>query len=429
MRKSADHGHSLRVPPASPARRPVVSFVLATHNRRAVVRHALEQLALARPCGGDYEVIACDNDSTDGTPDAIGDLTTQVLRIGRNAGSCAKTFGVARAAGRFIVFLDDDSCPRPGSVERMIEHFASDPRLGAAGFTVHLPDGRREGGALPGVFLGCGVGFCAEALRESGGLDPWFFMQAEEYDLTFRLAAAGWKVAMFDDLHVEHLKTPTARRSERTTYYDTRNNLVVVARWLPEPLESFYFDDHVQRYRWLAEACGHEGAFECGLWAGLLRRSQERWAYRRRRLSAAVVETFFRLADVEARLSRLRRGGVKRIALGGFGKNIYAFHRGAALAGLQVVAIGDDRFGRSAGRAYRGTPLLPFEEAAALAPELFVMGDMSPVHAAAHARRLRERTSLSVLDWFGEADRRGESSASQRIAEENRAAMRHTIAT
>ena len=61
----------------------------------------------------------------------------------------------------------------------MIEHFEADPRLGAAGFTVHLPDGRLEGGALPGVFLGCGVGFRAEALRGAGGLDPSLFMQAE----------------------------------------------------------------------------------------------------------------------------------------------------------------------------------------------------------------------------------------------------------
>jgi putative ABC transport system substrate-binding protein len=49
-------------------------------------------------------------------------------------------------------------------------------------------------GALPGVFVGCGVGLRAEAYAESGGLDRTFFMQAEEYDLSFRLAVAGWEV-------------------------------------------------------------------------------------------------------------------------------------------------------------------------------------------------------------------------------------------
>ncbi len=424
MRNPAARGESLRTPPAGSTGAPLVSFVLATHNRRAVVRHALEQVALARPCGGDYEIIACDNASTDGTPDAIGDLATVVLRLDHNAGSCAKAYGVERARGRFIVFLDDDSYPHPGSVERMIEHFAADARLGAAGFTVHLPDGRREGGALPGVFLGCGVGFRAVALRAGGGLDPWFFMQAEEYDLTFRLAEAGWTVSMFPDLHVEHLKTPTARRSQRTTYYDTRNNLVIVSRWLPEPLESIYFDDHVQRYGWLAENCSHEDAFESGLWAGRLRRSAERWAFRRRRLSPALVERFFRLAEVETRLRRLRHEGFRRIALGGLGKNVYAFYRGAAAAGLEVVAIGDDRFGRPSGRTYRGVPVLPFATAAAMKPEVVVLGDMSPVHAAVHARRLREQTLIPVVDWYGEGPPGGVCGAADAVTAENIAARR-----
>ena len=50
-------------------------------------------------------------------------------------------------------------------------------------------------------------------VREVGGLDRTFFMQAEEYDLSFRLLAAGGKVEIFGDLAVDHWKTPQARRS------------------------------------------------------------------------------------------------------------------------------------------------------------------------------------------------------------------------
>lgn len=405
MVSTQEHASSLRRQPPTrqaPPRRPLVSFVLATHNRRAVVRHTLEQLMTVRPLGGAYEVIACDNASTDGTPDAIADLTARVLRLDRNAGSCAKAFGIEHARGRYIVFLDDDSHPRAGSVERMIERFDANSRLGAAGFTVHLPDGRLEGGALPGVFLGCGVGFRAEALRGAGGLDATFFMQAEEYDLAFRLAAAGWKVDVFDDLHVEHLKTPAARRTERTTHYDTRNNLIVVARHLPAGWYEVYREDHLQRYAWLAETCGHRAAFECGAWAGLLRASRERWAFRRRRLSPQAFERFYRIDEVAQAMHSLRREGVRRIVLSGFGKNIHAFHRGAKRAGIDVPAIADDRFA-APGRSYRGTPIVPFDEYSSFNPDILVMGDMSPVHAAAAAKRFRERTNLEVIDWYGES--------------------------
>ena len=133
--------------------RPQVSFVLATHNRREAVRTTLEALEASRPEAAGLEAIVVDNTSTDGTAEMIRRSFPQVrlISLGRNLGSCAKAIGVNRAAGQFVVFLDDDSHPRPGSIARMIEHFRDCPGLAQAGFTVHLPDGRRESGALPGV--------------------------------------------------------------------------------------------------------------------------------------------------------------------------------------------------------------------------------------------------------------------------------------
>src|SRR5262245_22041049 len=145
---------------------PIVSFILATHNRRAVVANTIERV---RACGlarHDFELIAVDNASTDGTAEALRDRGDVSLSpLAKNLGSCAKALGVDLARGSLVVFLDDDSYPRPGSIERMIDHFDSDPRLAAAGFTVHLPDGSQECSALPHVFVGCGVGFRAAALR------------------------------------------------------------------------------------------------------------------------------------------------------------------------------------------------------------------------------------------------------------------------
>ncbi|MBU0719404.1 MAG: glycosyltransferase, partial [Planctomycetes bacterium] len=353
------------------AQRPYVSFVLATHNRRAVVMRTLSHLPACGLERRNYEVIVVDNASTDGTSEAVRPEVDVLIRRRGNAGSCAKAFGVTRARGQYIVFLDDDSFPRPGSVDRMLRRFEADQNLAAAGFAVHLPDGQLEGSALPGVFIGCGVGLRADALRMVGGLDRTFFMQAEEYDLSFRLVAAGWKVAVFDDLQVDHLKTSHARANDRVTYCDIRNNLRVVARYLPSPYFEVYRQDWRQRYGWLAERNRQRRAFEHGARAGHWRSLIERQTYRRHRLSIAMAEQFFCWDLIEQKMSALAQGGVQQVVFADLGKNVFAFHRAAKQVGIDVLAIGDDRFA-APGRCYRGIAVQPLDDVLGLRADAMV---------------------------------------------------------
>lgn len=380
--------------------RPRVSVVLATHNRRDVVLHTLDQLENCGLRRRHYEVIVVDNASTDGTGGALSDRPgVSVRRLDQNFGSCAKAVGVKHARGSVVLFLDDDSFPRPGCLERMLSRFETDPTLAAAGFTVHLPDGSQECSALPNVFVGCGVGLRKSALDEVGGLDRSFFMQAEEYDLSFRLLQAGWKVEIFADLQVDHLKSPHARRSERTTFYDVRNNLRIIARYLPEPYAEVYRDDWLERYRWFAEQAGHLAAFERGRSAGCRLAHSERRAYRGRQLAPDVLEAVFRWSGIEERMKRLAADGVRRIVLADLGKNVYAFRRGAAAAGLEVLAVADDAVART-DRAYRGIPVVTTGAALTLGAEAYVVSNTSYVHADRRWRDLSGRTSIPVYSWF-----------------------------
>lgn len=381
---------------------PIVSFVMATHNRCDVVRHTLDRIGLCGLDRRDYEIVVVDNASTDGTPDAIGNRVDRLLRLSHNAGSCAKALGVNHAAGRLIVFLDDDSFPRPGSLRRMLEKFERDPHLGAAGFSVHLPDGRRESGALPDVFVGCGVGFRADALRRVGNLDLSFFMQAEEYDLTFRLAAAGWDVRVFDDLHVEHLKTAEARRTDRTTFLDVRNNLIVAARYLPRSYFRIYRQDWQQRYLWLAQRHHHEAPYRRGVIAGVCRGALDRIRYRGRRLSASQLERFFCWQEALRRMEGLRESGVRAVVFAGLGKNAYAFHRAARRAGVAVVAIGDDTFAAD-GRRYRGHSVLTLDAALQEKADAVVVSDMAESRASSLAQTVRAACELPVHAWYAVA--------------------------
>jgi len=381
--------------------RPLVSYVLATHNRRQTVLATVRRLTEIAAEAGPAELIVVDNASIDGTAEAIRRHLHDVrlIALDKNLGSCAKAIGVDRACGEYVVFLDDDSCPRTGSIARMIAKFRADDRLGAAGFRVHLPNGQCEAGALPNVFVGCGVCFRAGALRAVGGLDRSLFMQAEEYDLSFRLVRAGWTVKTFPDLHVDHLKTRDARVSGRTVYYDTRNNLIVAARYLPDPVQVPLMQDYTQRYRWIAAAAGKLDAYERGRREGWRRRRAERRTYARWRLTRPAFESLFRFAEIEQHVRELPRRGVHRIMLADLGKNIYPFVHAARRSGLIITCIADERF-THCGRRYRGVPVYAVAEGLDTSPDAVVVSNTSCAHAAACRQRLAKITDIPVYRWI-----------------------------
>ncbi len=377
-----------------------LSIVLATHDRPAVLAHTLARLAARAPDPRAVETIVVDNASQNDVGDIVRDHPgVRLLRLARNAGSCAKAFGVDVARAPVVLFLDDDSCPRSGSIERMLARFDADPRLGAAGFTVHLPDGHQECSALPHVFVGCGVGLRTAALRAVGGLDRSFFMQAEEYDLSFRLLQAGWKVEVFGDLAVEHLKSPRARRCQRTAYLDVVNNLRVLARYLPQSHYAIYQADWLARYRRLAQVHGHDAVFRRGCWVGRWRALLERPRYRRWRLSPRVLEEVFRWSYIEARMAALKKSaGVRRIVFADWGKNIYAFYRAARQAEVEVLAVAEE--GASPALRYRDVPLASISAAVALPADAWIISNTSYVHAAERAGMLAGRVAVPVYNWF-----------------------------
>jgi len=379
-----------------------ISFVIATYNRRETLLSTLQRLHSSGAGPHECEIIVVDNASSDGTADAVRSCFPDVRLVGvpRNLGSCAKACGVDWACGDYVVFLDDDSYPRSGTVERMVARFDSDQQLGAAGFMIHLPDGQRECSALPHVFVGCGAGLRREALLHVGGLDRSLFMQAEEYDLCFRLVHARWRVETFADLHVDHLKTRQARVGRRTVYYDTRNNLLLTARYLPDDYERAYREDWLQRYAWIAAGAGHLSAYWRGRFDGWRRRRRERRTHARWRLSPADIEVFFRPKLIAQRMNVLAAEGVRDLILADLGKNTYPFARSATEAGIDVRCIADDRFA-APGRYYRGIPLWTVCKALATPPDAVVVSNTSPAHAILTQSKLAALTDAPIHRWFG----------------------------
>jgi GT2 family glycosyltransferase len=378
---------------------PRVSFVIATHNRRDVLLRTLEHLSTCGLPAGDFEILVVDNASTDGTCEAVsrGFRAVKLIRPGSNRGPCAKNLGVERARGEFVVFLDDDSHPRPGAVWRMIEHFRAEPGLGAAVFDVTLPDGSRECSAYPDVCIGCGTGFRREALIEVGGLPGDFFMAAEEYDLSLRLLDAGWRMRTFEDLHVTHLKSPQSRFPARIARLDARNNLMLAMRYFPDPWRTRYALAWMERYRLMAIANGNRRAFWLGAIEGLARAA----TCEHRPMRARAFEQFAKVEQTRARMADAKRSyGIRRVLFIDLGKNFLAYEIAAAECGVEIVAIADSRLGGRRLR-YRDIPIVSDEEAMGLGFDVAVVSNLSPVHAGRRYEFWRRRSTVSVLDLFG----------------------------
>jgi hypothetical protein len=375
-----------------------VSFVLPTFNRRDVVLHSLEETCCCGMAPSEFEVLVVDNASSDGTAEAVAARfpLVRVLRQPGNRGPCAKNAALAIARGEYVIFLDDDSFPAPGSVRRMIGHFERNPRLGAAVFTITLPNGSRECSAYPNVCIGCGTGFRRQALLDVGGLPEDFFMAAEEYDLSLRLLDAGWRVEPFDDLHVTHLKSPSSRFPSRIARLDARNNTLLAMRYFPEQWRVPYALEWLDRYRLLFTAAGLKTSFWVGAAEGVIRGL----ATEHQPISAPAFERFARMEQTYLRLAEATgRLGLRRVMFVDLGKNILAYRLAARRCGLEVLGIADVRLG-DRGLTFRGLSLLSDAVAARLPFDAVVISNLSPVHARLRARFWRQAQSRPVLDLF-----------------------------
>jgi glycosyltransferase involved in cell wall biosynthesis len=199
---------------------PKVSVLIATYNRAALLRDAIE--SVLQQTYSDYEIVIVDDGSNDATADVIAPYLLEthpshgkILYFQqKNQGkSVALNNAFAMARGEWIAILDSDDVWLPEKLEwqfRAFERFpecsicftdcrfSNNPRMDMTAFQFF---GRAFGEMFgkvdnPTEFLldtPCALIitllFRASLVRESGGFDP-LLRFTEDYDFTFRLALA-----------------------------------------------------------------------------------------------------------------------------------------------------------------------------------------------------------------------------------------------
>jgi glycosyltransferase involved in cell wall biosynthesis/GT2 family glycosyltransferase len=226
-----------------------VSIIVVTYNRGDLLEQLLASLGhVAYPR---FEVVVVNGPSTDGTDDVLGEYADRIKVVASPVGrmTAQRNLGTAQASGDIVVFVDDDSRPAEADwLDRIVEVFDADTtgRVGAvAGPALHCDSTLLQfefgmtsdyalqvfWGSQPGApspdgktwvrrTVGCNSAFRRSALVEVGGFDENVLYYADEADVCFRLARAGYRTVPIAKGAVRHYPASSmgAGKSLRRNY-------------------------------------------------------------------------------------------------------------------------------------------------------------------------------------------------------------------
>ena len=198
--------------------------MIATRNRATYLERALASLQAQREAPP-FETIVVDNGSTDGTRELV-ERTARGLESLRyvawpfpNRGQ-ARNRGVAVAAGRYLLFCDDDvQLPEAWLAAHAAAHGNGTPRV-VNGPILNVPSYNSRPKPGPAnysraFFCTCNVSLPKAAFEAAGGFDEGFDLYGwEDTELGLRLRATGvqWRFAW--DAFLWHIKLPEEQTLE-----------------------------------------------------------------------------------------------------------------------------------------------------------------------------------------------------------------------
>ena len=240
---------------------PTLSVLIVAWNSREELARTLP--ALLPELGEGDELIVVDNDSSDGTAEAVLELAPQakVVRPGINLGFAAGcNAGAAEASGDLLVILNPDAAPLPGWGEAIRRPWrdgrgwaawqaliadAGGTRINSYGNPIHFTGIVWAGGhgepiaVAPTagevtVLSGACLAIPLETWNEVGGFPERFFLYHEDVDLSLRLCLRGGTLGIEPAAVVDHDYEFGAR--EHKWRWLERNRLAFLVRVYPTPL-------------------------------------------------------------------------------------------------------------------------------------------------------------------------------------------------
>lgn len=232
---------------------PVVSIVVATHNRLSHLKNCITNVRLNVELP--YELIVVGGASDDGTTEWVeSQPDIRFIREHAREGACrAYNKGFRAARGRYVMWLNDDSYPLPGSVEAAVEMIQR-PDCADVGIVAFYHNFDRQWnrldsvefrGEIYSIFNVRGVPYAnfgllhRDLLEDLGYLDERYYFCAWDPDLSLKVQReAGLRVLGCREALVYHEEIIDDRKSEDLSVWDEDNDKLF-NKWNLPPKNSY----------------------------------------------------------------------------------------------------------------------------------------------------------------------------------------------
>lgn len=118
------------------------TIVVVTRNREKLLKKCLD--SLTANITTDYEIVVVDNASEDNTQKILSKYknVTRIINKNNIGVAAARNKGAAKANGKYIIFLDDDTYLKKGvSFQKIINYLKKNKQVGLVGPKILYPNG------------------------------------------------------------------------------------------------------------------------------------------------------------------------------------------------------------------------------------------------------------------------------------------------
>lgn len=205
----------------------VVTIGFCIKNVEKTVKSAIDSILSQDFPHDRMEIIVIEGSSTDRTSTIVEaglrNVTVSHRFFHENSGlGTARQMVVDNARGKYVLWVDGDMVLPPNYVNKQLEFMEANPRVGIAGgkYDVHLGQGiaadlenivyvvdsmygekgASRFGYLPGTE---GAIYRVDAIRQIGGFDTRMKGAAEDTELSYRMRAKGWELAVTKEVFME----------------------------------------------------------------------------------------------------------------------------------------------------------------------------------------------------------------------------------
>lgn len=238
----------------------MVSIIILNYNRKKEVLYTLEKTIANFGHKDDYEIIVIDQNSNDGSQEAIKEQYSNVklysssVNLGVAGG---RNKGAELAKGDIYVFLDDDSHFKTANALSMITSLFKDKDLGIVGFKIlDTSDNIRDWvynnssnkfsnqAFYSQQFVGCGHAIRADLFNTVKGYSEDLFFWGEEIEFCLKTYRdSSYKIIYHPSIEVIHRVSQLSRyhfKSDRTVF-KTRNRFALLNNYFPKTSFFYYF--------------------------------------------------------------------------------------------------------------------------------------------------------------------------------------------